>query len=90
MVSTTPVVPLPAATCGELSGQLLARGQPAIVRVTGFGKVPEDGTTLRLYVADCPAMTVCGPEVLLIAKLNPPMTVTGRFCVCVVKPGDAA
>jgi hypothetical protein len=90
MVSTTLVVPLPGGTCGELSEQLLARGQPAIVRATGFGKVPEDGTTLRLYVADCPAMTVCGPEVLLIEKLNPPMTVTGKFCVSVVSPGDPA
>ena len=49
------------------------------VRATGFGKVPEDGTTFRLYVAVCPAITVCGPEVLEIEKLNPPMTVTSKF-----------
>ena len=86
----TPVVPPPAGICDALSEHVLAAGQPANVRATGFGNVPEDGTTLRLYVADWPAMTACDPEVLLTEKLNPPMTVTDKFCVCVVSPGDAA
>lgn len=86
----TLVLALPAGICCVLREHVLAVGHPANVRATGFGKIPEDGTTLRLYVADCPAVTVCDPEVLLIEKLNPPMTVTGKFCVCVVSPGDAA
>lgn len=86
----TGVVPLPAGICDVLSEHVLAAGQPADVRARGFGNVPEDGATLRLYVADCPAMTACGPEVLLTEKLNPPMTVTGKFCVCVVRPSEAA
>jgi hypothetical protein len=48
-------------------------------RATGLGNVPEDGVTLKSYVAVCPAVTVCAPEVLAIERLKPPVTVTERF-----------
>jgi hypothetical protein len=79
IVRTTLVVPLPAGTCAELSEQVLATGQPMNFRATGLGNVPEDGVTLKSYVAVCPAVTVCAPEVLAIEKLKPPVTVTERF-----------
>lgn len=74
----TLVGPLPAGTCAALSEHMLAAGQLLNDRATALGNIPEDGATLRLYVAACPAITVCAPEVLIIEKLKPPVTVTVR------------
>lgn len=44
----TLVTALPAAICDALSEHTLAVGHPLIESVTAAGKVPADGTILRL------------------------------------------
>jgi hypothetical protein len=89
-VSVTLVAPLPAGTVVGLKAQLLFAGRLVHKKFTTFGKVPIDGATCNVYVAVCPAITVCGPEPFAIEKPKPPTTVTARFCVWVVNPGAAA
>jgi len=89
-VSTTFVVPLLAGTVPGLNEQVVCIGNPEHDSVTGFGNVPDEGATLKLYVAACPAIIVCDPEPFAMEKPKPPITVTDKFWVSVEDPDAAA
>ena len=87
MVRKTSVVPLPAATCEELSEHVLTAGQPVNVRTTGFGNVPKEGVTVMSYFAEAPTAIVAGPE-LLIVKLNALLCTVRAMVVFAVSEPD--
>jgi hypothetical protein len=89
------VAALPALTCVELSEHAVTEGhsehviteEHAVnVKVTGLGKVPDEGVTTTAYWPEEPIVIVAGPELLMLKLNAPPMVCTVReteiFAVC--------
>lgn len=62
------VVLAPGVTEGGVNVAAVPVGNPDAANVTGVGKVPATADVVIVYVAVPPALTVCGPDVLVKLK----------------------
>jgi hypothetical protein len=62
------VVLAPGVTEGGVNVAAAPVGNPDVEKVTGVGKVPATADVVIVYVAVPPALTVCGPDVLVTLK----------------------
>jgi hypothetical protein len=67
-VSVVGTVPAPGVTVGGAKDAVVAAGNPVAENVTVPGKFPPRPAALIVYIADCPALIVFAPDVLLTVK----------------------